>query len=762
MMNQYPQNTSVAVRWNTIIRRSEPPALASRISSRMVRIAAHLPADEFIGWQMTVPTKGLVSFASFGSAAVKASDLEWIAEESARTEPTEEKKTTQYAGWSLFELCLPAGHTAKAIGFSASDAAAAEAEEAETAAWPVRFPYQFGEFVRALRLEGAVLRYSVGRATAEEQKSCEKAVLSTWSSREIAPGTYIGLPIRTKSLLLLPENPPVRLLSILEESIPGAQLRYVGTMKEAGCRQLWENPMSEARVLPDIAARIMAMEPMVGSDPILGIASCDCEAKPIPASHANSADPRALCVGKAIDSAGLPRDITVGDADLRRHWQIVGQTGTGKSTLLARIVLSAVESGRGVTLFDPHGATVDVILHALPPKYAHRVRVVHIGDEKNSVPLNPWPGDTPEACEKTISDLNMLFSEIFDPHKQGFLGPRWERWFSIFASGAITLLGKQASFDSIVTLSQNRENMHKLYDAIVKRNPKTAQAIKSEYGCSDSKDFEDLINWCVCKFQRLTAVPQLRNTLGAGANALDFSASVDTDAVTLIDLGVPAIGTSAARIIGTLLLQQLWSAVLARKDRDKTHLVALDEAQLYQTDPLPAMLSEGRKFGVAMILAHQHCGQLTPDVRDALEANSANFSAFRLSVRDSLETADRFDDPRLRADLCRLSAFRTITTLSVDGVQTDAFTMQIEKIPRRGSSDTVAAGIEKQSREQLVEPYRSCRALTSEEVLAYLEKRAANPLPPLKKHRPADQKSVPPLVKQLREIAKEEPSYAEV
>lgn len=187
---------------------------------------------------------------------------------------------------------------------------------------------------------------------------------------------------------------------------------------------------------------------------------------------------------------------------------------------------------------------------------------------------------------------------------------------------------------------------------------------------NSTNEFNQIIGWFISKFQRLISVEQLRNTLGAGANALDFDLSIETDTVTHIDLALPVIGTNAARVVGTLLLMQLWSAVLGRKNRNDTHIVVVDEAQLFQTNPLPQMLAEGRKFGAALILAHQHNGQLSYDLRESLSANSANFSAFRLSVKDAYEVVDRFDDPAVQKDLSRQNAFQALTTLSIDGRQT--------------------------------------------------------------------------------------------
>ncbi|MFP3154737.1 hypothetical protein LQZ18_10000 [Lachnospiraceae bacterium ZAX-1] len=93
-----------------------------------------------------------------------------------------------------------------------------------------------------------------------------------------------------------------------------------------------------------------------------------------------------------------------------------------------------------------------------------------------------------------------------------------------------------------------------------------------------------------------------------------------------------------------------------------------------------------------------------------------------MSVKDACDAAHKFGNPELARDLCRLNAFNALTTLSIDGRQTTAFTLQVEKprYQRRGSA--VAEQVERQSIGRLVEPYRSCRALTNDEVLGMLDK----------------------------------------
>ena len=305
------------------------------------------------------------------------------------------------------------------------------------------------------------------------------------------------------------------------------------------------------------------------------------------------------------------------------------------------------------------------------------------------------------------------------------MGPRYERWLSTFAKASIAFLGTRASLESIAVLSQSQENMLKLSKAIVRREPALVEIIKEEYGKDKSNDFQNMLGWFLCKFQRLTSVEQLRKTLGAGANALNFNEEIDEDTVTLIDLAVPEIGTNAARILGTLTLMKLWNAVLLRKHREKTHIVFLDEAALFQTNPMPRMLAESRKFGLSMVLSHQHTGQLTQEVRDALEANSANFSAFRLSPRDAYSEAIRFNVDGMEKTLARQDAYKALTTLSVDGVQTDPFTLFIEKPEPEKKGERIAGAIEKASRDTMVEPYRTRNALTPEEIQERLNKEAA-------------------------------------
>lgn len=718
----YPDGTAISIRLESLIRITDKRAFSERMSSRMVKCASVADNDSFIGWQMVVPKKGAAVFTLFGTADFSRQDLVWIAE---KTGKTAKNGTSHFriAGvedqkW-LYEVYLPISETRSdaAIGFGAYG----KANQSDGGSrWPSGFSGEFPELVSALRESGAILRTTISAACVEQQEACRKHTIRTYDVDRISLNEYIGRPVKMRVLLLLPSAPSIRLKTVIEDSVQGAKLRFIGKTEDVAVEAVWNSPLKSASVLPDYAARILMLEPEV-TDAAVGIQTCDEPIKKLPASHKNPKDAGAVEIGLATDTTGIRRRIKIPMTDMKRHYQIVGQTGTGKSTLISRMILSCVEQGHGLTFFDPHGSTVDVVLRSLPEKYMDRVRVVRIGDAENPVPMNLWNSDDPEKEERTISDLCELFGAIFNPPGDVFVGPRWERWFTTFAKASIAFLGRRASLESIAVISQSKDNMLKVYRAIIDEYPELAETIKQEYGTDKSSDFQATLNWYLCKFQRLLSVEQLRKTLGAGANALDFGHTIDTDTVTLIDLASPLIGTPAARIIGTLLLMKLWNAAMERKERDRTHLVIVDEAHLFQAgSPMPRMLAESRKFGIAMCLSHQHAGQMIQEIRDALEANSANFSAFRLSPKDAAVAAIRFDDPRMQVALTRVDAFNAITTLSVDGRQTAPFTLEITRPKQQSNGQMIAAQIERQSIKRLVEPYRAVRALTAAEILALL------------------------------------------
>lgn len=725
-MKKYPNKTTKVIAFDSLIRQDKETMVSEYLSTRMVKAANMSVENEFIGWQLIVPKRGPVDVSMFSSKEFDIEDMKWIAENIATLKVSHKVSNDELKGKysELYEMYLPIqdNNSSSDLGFISDNDINLESKNIETefSKWPVRYSTQLSEIIEAIRESGGILRSVVGKANAQEQLDCKNNLIKSYNVRtNIDFIDYLGHPVKTRFLLLLPKKPSIRLLTVLEEAVAESELRYIGSLNKKTVLEQWNNPLKKANILPDYASRIMLLEPIAFSE-VTGVKLVEKKVKPIAASHKNSKSKNAVVIGKAIDTTGKKVDISIADMDLRRHMQIIGQTGTGKSTLLTTVVHNALMTGHGCTLFDPHGTTVDAILKTIPDELKHKVRVIRIGDAENPVPLNIWDSDDLEKEERNINDICELFTDIFDPKREGIVGPRYEKWFSVFSKASIALLGRRSSFESIALLSQNPHNMKLLSGKIRNKYPFLADTVYYEYATDKGGDSVSVINWYVSKFQKLTSVEQLRKTLGAGTNALDFENVINTDKITLIDLASPIIGTDAARVVGTMIMMKLWKAIMERGQSKNTHMVVVDEASLFQTNPMPRMLAEGRKFGLSMILCHQHTAQLSNQIKEALESNSANLLAFRLSAKDAYNASIRFDNESFQTKLTRLDAFNAIASISVDGKQTRPFSLETVMIPNQKDCERIKKEIEKASVDELVEPYRCIKALTNNEIMNIL------------------------------------------
>ncbi|MCT1862810.1 hypothetical protein HMPREF3086_01535 [Dietzia sp. HMSC21D01] len=133
----------------------------------------------------------------------------------------------------------------------------------------------------------------------------------------------------------------------------------------------------------------------------------------------------------------------------------------------------------------------------------------------------------------------------------------------------------------------------------------------------------------------------MKGVLGTGENSIDWTEVMDSGRIVLVDLSKAALGETSSRLLGYLLLNSFWTSALQRKS-DRTFSLFVDEVQSFSSSTLPDMLSEGRKFRLSVIVAHQYLGQLDTRLRNALDGNVGTTLAFGCSASDAPEIAARF------------------------------------------------------------------------------------------------------------------------
>lgn len=341
------------------------------------------------------------------------------------------------------------------------------------------------------------------------------------------------------------------------------------------------------------------------------------------------------------------------------HTLIAGPTGSGKSALLARLILADVEAGRGVLVADGKGDLVADLLERIPE---HRVNDVIVLDPAGRGPVPGLrvfgTGGDPELAADLV--LGVL-RDIFRDH----WGVRSDQWFR---TGLVTLAHDPTStlgdFPYLFTdHSYRHATVAKLTDPLL-------LASWAAFHAMSPGEQANQLGAPLTKLNELLGRRALRSVLAQPKPALDLADAIRRRRIVLVSLAPGRIGTPAARLLGALIVHGLFTAVQARvatpPDRRTPFLAYLDEPKVLGDIPVPldGMFELARGMGVGLTISAQSLSQLTPTVRQAGLTNAASVIAFRQTSDDADLLARQL--PGVTADaLQHLGAYEVIARLGL-------------------------------------------------------------------------------------------------
>ena len=422
-----------------------------------------------------------------------------------------------------------------------------------------------------------------------------------------------------------------------------------------------------------------------------------------------------------------------------QHTWIVGQTGTGKSTLLESLVLQDIHAGRGVIVIDPHGELIAQIQSKIPPRRLEDVILFDPADTDFPVALNMLEAETEDEQALVVSSFIGLLRKLFDPHAIGIVGPRFEH---SVRNGLLTVMsppngGTLVELMRVLTDDKfMRSLLPYVKDPIVRRYWEDQIAKTSDFHRSE------VLDYVVSKFGPFVTDFTMRRIVGQLRNPFKFRAAMDEQRIVLISLAKGRLGSTNANFLGLLLLPMILQATLGRANLAPTDrrecTLYIDEFQNYATDSLALMLAEARKYRLALVLANQHVGQLTGEIRDAVLGNVGSIIAFRLGAADALAMEQILAPSPIGADqLINLPNFTAYVRLLIDGKRTPAFTLHTERPIYPTDLDMIA-----HTRDFSRATYARPRAEVDAEINARANMNGAPPAPPA---RPAASRAFAPI-----------------
>jgi len=388
-----------------------------------------------------------------------------------------------------------------------------------------------------------------------------------------------------------------------------------------------------------------------------------------------------LYLGKSV-YRGITRPVHIGDDDRLRHIYIIGKTGVGKSELLTDMIMQDIREGRGVCFIDPHD-TVERILEMIPPERAEDVIYFNPSDTDRPMGLNMLEAMTEEEKHFVVTSIVGLMYKLYDPHKTGIIGPRFEH---AIRNAMLTVMSEEGTtFVEVVRCLTDskyvQELLPKVKDPIVRRYWTDQIAQTSDFHKSE------VLDYIVSKFGRFVTNKMMRNIIGQSESSFNFRKVMDEGKILLINLAKGRIGEENSNFLGLILVPKLLIAAMSRQDvpeeERKPFYVYVDEFQNFATPDFAQILSEARKFGLSLTVANQFIGQVEEDVKNAIFGNVGTLLAFRVGVTDANYLQHEYQPTFSETDLINVERFNVYVKTIVDNEPAPSFSMDLTKDMKR-------------------------------------------------------------------------------
>ncbi|WP_147381481.1 type IV secretory system conjugative DNA transfer family protein [Nocardioides immobilis] len=371
--------------------------------------------------------------------------------------------------------------------------------------------------------------------------------------------------------------------------------------------------------------------------------------------------------------AGRDRPVAIDHTDRLRHTYVVGQTGTGKSTLLLNLASADIDAGHGVCVIDPHGDLVEDLLRRIPSNRIDDVVLIDPADAVAVPGVNLIEAETEAQKRYLVSETANMMYALFDPTRQGIVGPRFESMMRNCMLLLEHVRDIPGSFLDVATVFSDPAVREFLTRRI--SDPQLAEFWLGEFPASQrSNEAGEVIAWFRSKFEVFRTSPALRAVIGQARSTISFSDVLEKKQILLVNLSKGSLGEYDSRLLGHVIVMKLWAAVLERTNRAaedrEPFFLYIDEFQNVTTDSLATMLAEGRKYGVGLTLANQFFDQLAVNTRNALLGNVGTKLALRLGPHDAPAFAQWLGAQVEPDELSRLPNHHLVAALSPGGIPT--------------------------------------------------------------------------------------------
>lgn len=379
---------------------------------------------------------------------------------------------------------------------------------------------------------------------------------------------------------------------------------------------------------------------------------------------------------------GEEEPVYITDDDRRRHIYIIGQTGTGKSTLLGNMVIEDIRAGKGLAVIDPHGDLVNTVLGHIPQNRLEDVIYFDPGDLWRPLGLNmlDYNFDRPEEKTFIVNEMQGIFNKLFVAET---MGPMFEQYMR----NALLLLmedmrNEPATLTEVPRVFTDAEYRQRKLSRI--KNPVVVDFWEKEaVKAGGEASLANMAPYITSKFNNFIANDYIRPIISQTKSAFNFREVMDSGKILLINLSKGRVGDINAGLLGMIITGKILMAALSRVDipevdKRRDFNFYIDEFQNFTTDSIATILSEARKYRLNLTVAHQFIAQLAEKTRDAVFGNVGSLIVFRVGIQDAEFLVKQFEPVFDQNDLINIDNMNAYVKLLINGETSKPFNMKIE------------------------------------------------------------------------------------
>jgi hypothetical protein len=325
----------------------------------------------------------------------------------------------------------------------------------------------------------------------------------------------------------------------------------------------------------------------------------------------------------------------IADSDRLNHFYVIGATGTGKTKFLEYLIRQDIEKGNGFGVIDPHGDLIEDIKGFLVLRYepddeiiSNRVILIDPADPDFTVTFNPLEKVSGVPIAEQANELISAFRKIWSDS----WGVRME---DLMRNSLIALAEAELTLTEIPQFLTNRGVRQGILE-------KVSHPLAQEYFKRfDTMTDRSQVTWIEPIMNKIGAFfsdDRIRHIFSSEKSSFNIREIMDHQRILLIKLDKGKLKDSAD-LLGSLLMAKIQMAAFSRSDilqrKRIPFYLYIDEFQNFASESFSIVLSEARKYGLSLIMAHQTLAQISEEMKSLILGNTGVQVYFRINRHDA-------------------------------------------------------------------------------------------------------------------------------